>query len=425
MVVHATGVRNPRFHGPLALPTFLAMLRPPLRSLLVAAIAVLGACATSPPRFSDVLDELASYDVVFLGEQHDNAVGHAVELSVLEGLHERRNDVVLAMEMFERDVQPVLDGWLAGEIDDEKFLAGSRPWPNYASDYRPLLEFAKENKLRVIAANAPRDLARKASSKGAQEVLGSPHVAASTSTPDGPYRTKFVAQIGSHPGVTPALVNGFFTSQCLKDDTMAESIVRAFDDGKRPLVVHVAGDFHVAEHLGTVERVRWRRPDLKLAVIAMPSPEPKLTKVASHEWHLSVPIQPPAPPKPKPVAKPAEKPIETATEKPAEKPAEKPTEPEPEPEQPSGRPALGFMPDYESGEIGVRVTALRPGGPAEQAGIQEGDVITKIGDEEIGDVSDYMEILSNLTIGKPVKVTVKRGTETKVFDVVVGERQEP
>lgn len=422
MVVHAAGVRNPRFHGPRALPTFRAMLRLPLRSILVCAVAVLGACATSP-RFSDVLDELARHDVVFLGEQHDNAVGHAVELAVLEGLHERRPDVVLAMEMFERDVQPVLDGWLAGEVDDDKFLAESRPWPNYATDYRPLLEFAKENKLRVIAANAPRDLARKASSKGANEVLGSPDVAASTSTPDGPYRTKFMAQIGSHPGVTPAMVNGFFVAQCLKDDTMAESIVRAFDGDNRPLVVHVAGDFHVAEHLGTVERVRWRRPDLKLAVIAMPSPEPKLKKVGAHEWHLSVPIQPPAPPKQKPVAKPAEKPAEHAAEKPAEKPTEKATEPEPEP--PTGRPALGFMPDYESSETGVRVTTLRPGGPAEKAGIQEGDVITKIGDEEIGDVSGYMEILSNLTIGKPVKVTLKRGEETKVVEVVVGERQEP
>ena len=104
---------------------------------------------------------------------------------------------------------------------------------------------------------------------------------------------------------------------------------------------------------------------------------------------------------------------------------QKEAKPEPvaeEPEAPQGRPALGFMPDYESGDAGVRVTALRPGGPAETAGLREGDVIVKIGDQEVGDVGSYMEILGNLAIGKKIEVTVKRGEETKVFDVVVGER---
>lgn len=390
----------------------------PIR-FLFPSLLLLCACGANPPRFADTLDELAGSDVVFLGEQHDNAVGHLAHREMLEGLHERRGELVLAMEMFERDVQPVLDRYLAGEIEEAEFLANSRPWPNYHSDYRPLIEFAKSTRLRVIAANAPRSLAKQASSKGAADVVGDPNVAAMTTAPEGPYRAKFVESMGSHPGVTPTMIQRFYEAQCLKDDTMAESIVRLFDGGSRPLVVHVAGDFHVADHLGTVERVRWRRGDLKLAVVSMPVPEPQLHRRGRDTWEMSVPVQLPTPPAPKPAAKPAAESAKPVAEE------QKEAKPEPvaeEPEAPQGRPALGFMPDYESGDAGVRVTALRPGGPAETAGLREGDVIVKIGDQEVGDVGSYMEILGNLAIGKKIEVTVKRGEETKVFDVVVGER---
>jgi len=278
-----------------------------------------------------------------------------------------------------------------------------------------LVEFAKSNKLPVIASNAPRPLASKAGREGSKAVLGDPNVAASSTAPEGQYRTKFLAQMGSHPGVTEKMVQGFYEAQCLKDDTMAESIVRQFDGGRRPLVVHVAGDFHVAGHLGTVERVRWRRPELRVAVISMPEPKPSLRQVGDDEWVLAVPIQTIAPPKPK-----AQKPAATAE---AGKPATA-TPPAEEPAEPTqhGRPALGFMPDYESGDVGVRVTALRPGGPAEAAGLEDGDLIVKIGDEEVTDVGTYMEVLGNLTVGNKVAVTVKRGEATKTLDVVVGER---
>src|SRR5690606_11678254 len=79
-----------------------------------------------------------------------------------EALVERTGGrVVLAMEMFERDVQPVLDDYLAGRIDEETFLKGSRPWGNYRTAYRRLVETAKREGLPVVASNAPRPLIRK------------------------------------------------------------------------------------------------------------------------------------------------------------------------------------------------------------------------------------------------------------------------
>ena len=85
-------------------------------------------------RFSDfetLAAEAARADVVFLGEQHDDPATHRMELALLQAVARRRGNVVLTLEMFERDVQPILNQYLAGTVSEDRFLRGSRPWPNY------------------------------------------------------------------------------------------------------------------------------------------------------------------------------------------------------------------------------------------------------------------------------------------------------
>ena len=104
-------------------------------------------------------EALADADVVFLGESHTDETTHRVELAVYEEMLERRqNQVVLAMEMFERDVQQALDDYLQAKIDEVAFLSKARPWSNYRTAYRPLIERARTDKLPVIASNFPRSL---------------------------------------------------------------------------------------------------------------------------------------------------------------------------------------------------------------------------------------------------------------------------
>ena len=90
-----------------------------------------------------MLAAIARADVVFVGEQHDDPNTHRLERALLEGIARRRSDVVVSLEMFERDVQKRLDDYLAGRVTEEDFLKEARPWPRYATDYRPLVEFAK------------------------------------------------------------------------------------------------------------------------------------------------------------------------------------------------------------------------------------------------------------------------------------------
>ena len=106
-----------------------------------------------------IIDEIKKADVVFLGENHDDTVAHGLQLEILKAAFEKYGKdrkVTLSMEMFERDVQTVLNEYLNNLISEQHFLSSSRPWGNYKTDYRPSVEFAKENKLEVIAANAPR-----------------------------------------------------------------------------------------------------------------------------------------------------------------------------------------------------------------------------------------------------------------------------
>src|SRR5262245_12314533 len=162
------------------------MVRGVLTGLLAVAATTLAAAQSSyiPQRVFDVgqwalsdfeglLGDLSRADVVFLGEQHDDPNTHRLELAVLEGLARRRaGDVILSLEMFERDAQAGLDRFLAGQLAEDAFLKDARPWPRYTTDYKPLVDFAKANRIPVVAANVPRPIASEVS-KGGLGVLTS------------------------------------------------------------------------------------------------------------------------------------------------------------------------------------------------------------------------------------------------------------
>src|SRR6476646_10054475 len=109
--------------------------------------------------FEMMTADLARADVVLIGEQHDDPNTHRLELAILEALARRHVAVTLSLEMFERDVQASIDTYLSGSSAEDDFLKTSRPWPRYASDYRPLVEFARRQHWPIVAANVPRRIA--------------------------------------------------------------------------------------------------------------------------------------------------------------------------------------------------------------------------------------------------------------------------
>jgi len=121
----------------------------------------------TPATFADIAAALKKTDVVFVGEQHDDPVSHHIEKLVLEAMFETYGEATaLSMEMFARDVQYIVDEYLAGLITESHFQSSSSPWSNYETDYKPLVEFAKSNGMAVIAANAPRRYANRVTREG-------------------------------------------------------------------------------------------------------------------------------------------------------------------------------------------------------------------------------------------------------------------
>lgn len=215
--------------------------------------------------------ELAGADVVFLGELHDNTEGHAVQLALTRALADLRGDLVISMEMFERDAQRRLDLYLRGALDEEEFLAGVRAWGNYREHYRGAVELARERGYPVLAANVYRPIAARVARKGLLAGLGDPWAARRVDASDGEYRRRFEEVMTGDHGVEPEVMDRVFAAQCMKDDTMAESIADALAAAgePRPLVVHWNGRFHSDYGLGTVERLRRRMPELNIAVVSM------------------------------------------------------------------------------------------------------------------------------------------------------------
>lgn len=223
---------------------------------------------------AEMAENFVDYDVVFFGEFHDQDVLHELEYEMLQQLYAIHGDkLVLSLEMFEADNQFVLNEYLAGRITEEEFLAKSRPWPRYKTDYRQLVEFAKAHKLPVLASNIPRFLAAKLAKEGtlaAVAELDKQYLPVRTYAPAGKYKEKFAACMtkGQTPMRIPQeRIDQVFAAQCIKDDKMAESIFYYWQDNQDKVIFHINGCFHSDGHLGTVEKLEALNPALKVGVI--------------------------------------------------------------------------------------------------------------------------------------------------------------
>lgn len=211
---------------------------------------------------------LAQCDVVFLGEEHDKTVAHQLQMELTRRIVELRPNATLSFEMIERDAQAKLDEYLAGKIDESDFLKHTRPWPNYAKDYRPMVEFARERGLAVIAANVPRPLASRVSKEGLAPVADEPFMPRTVLAPPGEYQRRFAVAMGNTHETADPKLDRWFLAQVVKDEAMAESIERGLcapPPGR--IVVHYCGKFHSDYGLGTVERLRRRQPSLRIGLV--------------------------------------------------------------------------------------------------------------------------------------------------------------
>jgi uncharacterized iron-regulated protein len=227
--------------------------------------------------WDDFIAKLINADVVFLGESHTDETTHQFQLAVYEALLKAKpGKVVLGMEMFERDVQPTLDKYLAGEIEEQGFLKSARPWANYHEAYRPLVEHARNAKSPVLGTNFPAPIRQKMMMEGDEALKKLPEQdrwqVPRELHPNTPAYWKRVDNATrGHQGMmpTPKDEDRLTSTQSLWDNSMGEACADAINKYPGSLVLHLNGGFHSAHWDGTVHQLRLRKPDAKIVTVAI------------------------------------------------------------------------------------------------------------------------------------------------------------
>jgi uncharacterized iron-regulated protein len=221
---------------------------------------------------SELATQLTDSDVIFIGEYHGNQASHLLQMQLQAALYDLKPQQVLSMEQFNRDQQTILNRYLDDEIG-EKYLINQAPtWPNYAASYRPMIEFAKQHFIPVIAANASADIVRCIGSYGEGYETLLPEnqrqwIAQDPYLNDKNYQQKFYDFMDSMRTLPADRKANSYAAQLARDNTMAESILKALKDYPEHQVIHLNGSFHSESSLGTVALLKQRRADLKIAVI--------------------------------------------------------------------------------------------------------------------------------------------------------------
>lgn len=253
--------------------------------------------------WDEMMADLASADAVFLGEEHDDGAGHALQREIVEELFTRWGGGVLSLEMLERDEQESVDLWLVGDISEEEMIkrTGSASWSGEGSWdawYQPLLDEAREHGGSVTAANAPREHVRTALRDGFDGLPGW----------SDPERANFDIPGWEHPEYWEALrqlmldarrsyaeegavvildhedIDRAMRSQLIWDATMSRSASAARARGK---VIHVAGHFHIDGPGATVGEYRRLRPDDTIRRVTVRQSEgftPGDDEIGQAEW---------------------------------------------------------------------------------------------------------------------------------------------
>ncbi|KUJ52376.1 ChaN family lipoprotein [Chryseobacterium sp. JAH] len=235
-----------------------------------------------------LVKELAEYDVVFFGENHNNSINHWLQLKITEALFVKKNEqIILGAEMFERDNQSQLDNYLSGKFDAKTFKDSARLWNNFTTDYKPLVDFAKDKKLKFIATNIPRKYASQTAKEGLESLnkLSETEKSYMTQLPikvtlDTPGYPEMKTMMGEHAEGTKVM--NFISAQAIKDATMAESILKNFETGKT--FIHYNGNFHSKEFGGIYWYIKQKNPNLKMAVISVFESEDPELKIPEKEY---------------------------------------------------------------------------------------------------------------------------------------------
>ena len=224
--------------------------------------------------YEQLIKDASQADIVLFGEVHNNPISHWMELQVTKDLHGiKKDNLVLGAEMFEADNQTILNEYVQGKIADRHFEAEAKLWNNYATDYKPLVDFALAQKLPFVATNIPRRYASLVArsdfavldslSAEAKKWMAPLPIQVDLNLPGYKKMTEMGGNMGHGTGMN---ATNMAKAQAVKDATMAHFILQQWQQGKTFL--HFNGSYHSDRFEGIVWYLQQRNPKLKIVTIS-------------------------------------------------------------------------------------------------------------------------------------------------------------
>lgn len=224
--------------------------------------------------YAEMIKALGQADVVLFGELHNNPICHWLEVQVMEDLYQIKKDkLVLGAEMFEADNQLILNEYLQGKITEGHLQTEAKVWDNYATDYKPLVDFAKARRIPFIATNIPRRYASLVSKSDlaaldslateAKQWIAPLPIPVDLSLPGYQQMLTMAGNgMGHGSGMNPERMA---KAQAVKDATMAHFILENRRDGQT--LLHFNGAYHSDNFEGIAWYLKKQDPKLKILTI--------------------------------------------------------------------------------------------------------------------------------------------------------------
>jgi uncharacterized iron-regulated protein len=344
----------------------------------------------NPLPFAQLLNDLDTTRVIFIGESHDQIEHHEIQVRMIQNLVAKGKDVVIGMEMFEKSQQATLDRWSQGLLAEEDFLKESQWEKTWAMDYelyKGILDAAKTHHLKILGLNVPRDLVRVVAENGIQGLSAEDRKLLPEMDLANRQHRAYITKIfkGHEKGSAKDFEN-FYEAQCLWDEGMAQSLSEFLTspqaEGKTVLVV--AGSGHIVFGFGIPNRL-YRRTSVPYQSIVLKAWSEKVngdltftgasSPLANFLW-----ITKPNPPETK-------------------------------------KPRIGVMLKTKEDLKGLAVEKVLTGSPAEKAGLLPGDQLIAVEGIEIREVKEIHHALSEKGWGNDITFTITRQGKQKEITV--------
>lgn len=345
--------------------------------------------------FKELLKDLQATRVIFVGESHDQIDHHRIQIKLLQEFIARGRKVGIAMEMFARSQQPILDQWSQGLLTEEKFLKEVQWEMTWGIDYqlyKEILDKAKSHRIKVLGLNVPRDLVRKVAQNGIKKLSSEDKKQLpEMDLTDQPHRAYMKSIYRSHQGGVAEEFESFYEAQSLWDEGMAETLSDFLKspDGEGKTLLVFTGNGHVVFGFGIPKRL-YRRTSIPYQTIVLKAWKEKLDEdfiftetsslLANFLW-----ITPSNPPEKR-------------------------------------RPSIGVVLKQRENQKGLWIERVISNSPAEKAGLLSGDQLITVEGKEISKVKDIHDAVVQKGLEKNIHMTILREGVKKEITVTLPQK---